>query len=151
MYNQIPEIEVKFKPSSQKQGLKVSVKLTSSQAAYETLKTMYDSDTLEYYESSIVVFLNQANKAIGWVKLSQGGITGTVMDVRMIFGIALKCAATGLIISHNHPSGNLTPSNTDIRLTEQIKKAGEFLQITLLDHIIVTQDGYYSFADNGTL
>ena len=112
---------------------------------------MYDADTLEYCESSIVIYLNRANNSIGWQKISQGGITGTVVDVRMILATALKCGATGIIISHNHPSGNLFPSGVDDKLTKQIKSACEIMEFSLVDHLIITSEGYYSYADQGKI
>lgn len=145
MYN-IPEIEIKYKSTEIEK-----TKITSSKAAEECFRKMFNSDTIEYIESSIVIFLNRANKTIGWYKLSQGGINGTIMDQRIIFAVALKCGASGIIISHNHPSGQLFPSNEDNLITNKIKEAGKILDITLLDHIIITEDGYYSYADNGNL
>jgi DNA repair protein RadC len=107
---------------------------------------------VEVYESFMVVFLNRANNTIGWYKASQGGITGTVVDVRLIFHKALECLATGMVLCHNHPSGNLRPSDEDIRLTEKVKQAGLIMDIKILDHVIITpEDGYYSFADEGKL
>jgi DNA repair protein RadC len=145
MYS-IPEIEIKYKGTDIEK-----TKIQSSKDAEICLRQMYNSDTLEYLESSIVIFLNRANKTIGWFKLSQGGISGTIMDVRVVFAVALKCGASGIIISHNHPSGRLIPSDEDRRMTSKIKEAGKILDITLLDHIIITEEGYYSFADNGNL
>jgi DNA repair protein RadC len=141
-----PEITLKYKSS----GLK-KTKITSSETAYEMFKQMYDADTLEYCESSIVIYLNRANNSIGWQKISQGGITGTVVDLRMILGTALKCGATGIILSHNHPSGNLLPSGADDKLTKQIKSACEIMEFSLIDHLIITTDGYYSYADQGKI
>ena len=145
MYN-IPEIEIKYKSTDIEK-----TKITSSKTAEECFRKMFNSDTIEYIESSIVIFLNRANKTIGWYKLSQGGINGTIMDQRIIFAVALKCGASGIIISHNHPSGQLLPSSEDNLITNKIKEAGKILDVTLLDHIIITEDGYYSYADNGSL
>lgn len=97
------------------------------------------------------MFLNKANKVLGIFEVSSGGISGTVADPRLIFVAALKTNCSGIIISHNHPSGNLKPSRQDEELTQKIKHAGEFLEIKLLDHIIITSEGYYSFADEGLL
>lgn len=145
MYN-IPEIEIKYKSTDIEK-----IKITSSKEAEQCFRKMYNSDTLEYIESSIVIFLNRANKTIGWYKLSQGGISGTIMDQRIVFAVALKCGASGIIISHNHPSGQLFPSNEDNLITNKIKEAGKILDIALLDHIIITEEGYYSYADEGKL
>jgi DNA repair protein RadC len=141
-----PEITLKYKAS----GIS-KTKITNSQDSYNLLKQMYDGDTLEYCESSIVIYLNRASNSIGWQKISQGGITGTVVDVRMILATALKCGSTSLILSHNHPSGNLFPSGNDDKLTKQIKNACDIMEIKLLDHLIITIDGYYSYADQGQI
>lgn len=98
-----------------------------------------------------MLFLNRANKAFGIHTLSTGGITGTVVDVRLLFGIALKAAAISVIVAHNHPSGNIEPSQNDKRITEQLVSIGKLHDIRVLDHIIITSDGYYSFADEGIL
>lgn len=105
-------------------------------------------DLKEYF---FVIFLNHANEVIGYNKLSEGSIAATVVDVKLIFATALKCLASGLILVHNHPSGNINPSNADQRVTEQIKCAGALLDIQLLDHVILTKKNYYSFADEGKL
>ena len=141
-----PEITLKYKTSGVKK-----TKITNSQDSYNLFKQMYDADTLEYCESSIVIYLNRANNSIGWQKISQGGLTGTVVDVRMVLATALKCGATSLILSHNHPSGNLFPSKTDDKFTKQINNACEIMEIKLLDHLIITTDGYYSYADQGQI
>lgn len=103
------------------------------------------------HEEFWVLFLNRANRLIARQQISKGGITGTVADPRIIFQSALEHRATGIILGHNHPSGNLKPSDADIRLTKNMKEAGRVLEITVLDHLIVTREGYYSFADEGRL
>lgn len=143
----IPEITLKYKTGNIKK-----VKIRCSRDVADYLRLMYDADTLEISESAIVVFLNRANNSIGWIKISQGGISGTVMDVRLILATALKCGASGLILSHNHPSGNLDPSEADSKLTQRIKQSCELMEIQLLDHVIlVPGEDYYSYADNGML
>jgi DNA repair protein RadC len=143
---ELPEITLKYKSSDV-----TKTKITNSQDSYELFKKMYDADTLEYCESSIVIYLNRASNSIGWQKISQGGITGTVVDVRMILATALKCGASAFILSHNHPSGNLFPSGNDDKLTKQIYEAGKIMEIKLLDHLIITSEGYYSYADQGKI
>ena len=96
-------------------------------------------------------YLNRANAVLACFQVSTGGITGTVADPRLIFTAALKVNAVSLILAHNHPSGNLFPSTADQELTIKIKEAGKFLEIKLLDHIILSSDGYCSFADEGLL
>lgn len=103
------------------------------------------------HEEFWVIFLNRANHYISRQQISKGGLTGTVADPRIIFQLALQQKATGLILAHNHPSGNLKPSDADIRLTKNLVEAGKVLEILVLDHLIVTQNGYYSFADEGKI
>ena len=103
------------------------------------------------YEEFWILFLNRSNKVINRVKLSQGGISGTVTDVRIIMKKAIESLASGIIVVHNHPSGNLNPSESDTRITQKIKESGNIMDIQLLDHLIVSDREYYSFADNGLL
>lgn len=98
-----------------------------------------------------MLFLNKANKVLGVCDVSRGGISGTVADPRIIFAASLKANACSIVISHNHPSGNIKPSRQDQELTEKIKHGGQFLDIKLLDHVIVTNESYFSFADEGLL
>lgn len=98
-----------------------------------------------------VLLLNQANKIISNETISKGGMTSTVVDIRSILHVALEKKAVALILCHNHPSGNLTPSNEDLSITRKLKEAAAFMDITLLDHLIVTDSGFYSFADEGNL
>ncbi len=98
-----------------------------------------------------IMFLNKANKVLGIFDVSTGGISGPIADPRVIFAAALKANCCAIIISHNHPSGNLKPSRQDEELTQKIKSGGQLLEIQLLDQIIVTAEGYYSFADEGLL
>ena len=98
------------------------------------------------------MLLNRANAVLGLLQLSKGGISGTVTDLRVLFQAAIKANVLGFVAAHNHPSGNLNPSESDLKLTRKIKDAGVMLDLQLLDHIILTADGnYYSFADNGNL
>ncbi|MCD4736515.1 MAG: JAB domain-containing protein [Bacteroidales bacterium] len=99
----------------------------------------------------MVLCLNRANKVLGWAKIGQGGISGTVTDPKVIFQIALKANASSIILAHNHPSGNKYHSEADNKLTRKIKNAGEFMDLQILDHIILIADGYYSFADEGSI
>ena len=105
----------------------------------------WDSDTIELQEEFKVLLLNRANEVLGIYPLSKGGITGTVVDQRLIFAVALKCNATGIILCHNHPSSTLKPSDSDITLTRSIKKCADLLDITLLDHLIITKKGFLVF------
>lgn len=141
-----PEIELKLKRGEVKK-----MQIKTSKDAHEAFKFFYDQDTVELTETFLAIFLNRANNTVGWLKVSQGGITGTVVDLRLILATALKMAATGVILSHNHPSGQLFPSDADIQLTKKIKEAGVIMDIPILDHIIYTEEKYYSFADEGIM
>lgn len=103
------------------------------------------------YEEFWILFLNRSNKVINRMKLSQGGVSGTVTDVRMVMKTAIEYLASGIIVCHNHPSGNLNPSESDSKITQKIKDAGNLMDIQLLDHLIISEKDYYSFADNGLL
>jgi DNA repair protein RadC len=103
------------------------------------------------HEEFWILFLNRSNKVINRMKLSQGGISGTVTDVRLVMKKAIECLASGIIVCHNHPSGNLNPSESDNKITQKIKEAGNLMDIQLLDHLIISDKDYYSFADNGVL
>lgn len=146
----LPEIEITIRyKGNKKSELK---KITSSADTYQILKEMYLLDTIDWTEQMILICLNQANKVIGYYKVSTGGTTGTVCDPKIIFTIALNCAGTSkIILSHNHPSGNLQPSRADEDITRKIKDAGKLLDIQLIEHIIYTDEGYYSFCDEGLI
>jgi DNA repair protein RadC len=103
------------------------------------------------HEEFWILFLNRSNKVINKMKLSQGGISGTVTDVRIVMKKAIEYLASGIIVCHNHPSGNLNPSESDSKITQKIKEAGNLMDIQLLDHLIISDKDYYSFADNGLL
>jgi len=122
--------------------------ISKSNDAYLVLKNhLSDLRTEEFW----AIFLNQSNKVIHIAQLTQGGINQSIVDVRILFKTALDHFSTGIIISHNHPSGNLKPSKEDIDITKKIKEAGNMLSIQLLDHLIITQNSYFSFADEGLL
>lgn len=124
-------------------------KINSSKSAYELLMKIYNPNTILCQEESIVIYMNRGNKISGVQKLSKGGVTGTIIDTRLILSTALKSLSTGIIISHNHPSGNKNPSENDLMITSKLRHACDLLDIKLLDHIIVTKDnGFYSFTDN---
>jgi DNA repair protein RadC len=127
-------------------------KIHCSKDAYDLLLSTWDKDTIEYTEEFKVLLLNRSNAVLGLLSISKGGISGTVTDVRIVLQAAIKSNASGLIAAHNHPSGNLNPSESDIRITQKIKEAGNVMDIQLLDHLIITHgEEYYSFADNGIL
>ena len=145
--NKIAEIEVASKPIS---TINLNP-LTQSREVYDLIIREWDANLLEMLEEVKVIFLNKSNKQIGIYNLAKGGITGCVVDIRIILSIALKTLATGVILIHNHPSGNLKPSLADKKITGELKKACDILNITLLDHLIVTKSGFYSFADEGII
>ena len=124
--------------------------ICSSREVSEFAKRIFPVDTT-YREAMICLFLNRANKIIGYATMSIGGTSGTMCDPKMIFQHALLSNASSIILVHNHPSGQLKPSNEDLKLTKKIKDGGNFLDIKLLDHLIITEESYYSFADEGTL
>lgn len=126
------------------------VKINSSQTAHDLLKPFFNEE-MEYKELFYVMYLNRANKVIGIAKISEGGCSGTVADGKIIFQGALLANAQALVLAHNHPSGNLTPSNADLELTKKLVEFGNYIDLTILDHIILTSEDYYSFADNGKI
>jgi DNA repair protein RadC len=145
---QVAEIQISYQPSvSNKPVIKCSYD------AYEILKEFFPKQKIALQEMFVVAYLNRCGRVIGVYELSTGGITGTVADVRLILGTALKAAATSIILAHNHPSGNLTPSTADTSLTAKIKEASKYFDINLSDHIILspTEGSYYSFADEGNI
>ena len=144
--NEVAEIKVSYKTTNTPK-----IKITSGDVAFEVLLSSWDSDTIELQEEFKVLLLNRANEVLGIYPLSKGGITGTVVDQRLIFAVALKCNATGIILCHNHPSSTLKPSDSDITLTRSIKKCADLLDITLFDHLIITKKGFFSFSNEGIL
>lgn len=127
------------------------VKITCSRDAYNVLLQTWDDNKLEFVEQFKVMLLNRANKVLGVFEVSTGSTTATVADPKIIFAAAIKANASGIIIAHNHPSGNLSPSQQDIDLTRKVKDGGKILEVQLLDHVIITTESYYSFADEGIL
>jgi len=144
MENVIAEIQVSYNTNS-----RVKQKISSSASAYEILKSNWNEGRLELQEEFKVLLLNRANDVLGIYNMSMGSVSGTVVDIRLLFAVALKCNASGIVISHNHPSGNLNPSEADKELTKKIKQASDIFDIKMIDHIIITHLGYYSFLDNG--
>lgn len=126
-------------------------KINDSADAAEFIRQFY-CDDISIFESFFILMLNRANNTIGYAKISQGGISGTVVDVRIIAKYAVDTLCTSVILAHNHPSGNTSPSNADIDITRKTKTALELLDIKVTDHVILTEtDGYFSFADEGKL
>lgn len=127
-------------------------KIKSSTDAAEMLYQHWDKNTIGLHESFKIVLLNNSNKVKGIYQISQGGITGTLVDMRILFGVILKTLSVAVILTHNHPSGTLKASEADRQLTKKIKRAAELFDIKVLDHILIVPNGdYFSFADNGIL
>jgi DNA repair protein RadC len=132
---------------SGEEGLKRR-KINSSQSVFELLQPILGELP---HEEFWIIYLNNSNKVLQTIQLSKGGITGTLVDVRLVFKNALQLGAVAVILGHNHPSGTLKPSNADKALTQKLKTAGESLDIKVLDHLIVTENSYFSFADENIL
>jgi len=149
MKGKVNEIKISYK-----ERVKPSLRknISSSKDAFELLYENWNKNTIGLHESFKVVLLNNSNKVKGIYQLSQGSITGTMVDLRILFAVIIKSLSVGIILTHNHPSGKLKPSVSDKQLTEKIKKAATFFDIKVLDHLIISPDGrYYSFSDNGLL
>lgn len=147
-WNMVSEVELVYK-SKVKASQRLQLKKVADVA--EFLKQNWDENKIELLEQFKVIFLNRSHRVLGIYELSSGGVSATVADPKLIFMAALKMNACTLIISHNHPSGNPYPSEPDKRLTQKIKDGASLLDISLLDHIIITSEGYFSFADEGLL
>lgn len=145
---EIPELQVSYNRSS---GKFLSGTISSSFDVAEFIRNTIGGNEVELQEQFIVLYLSQANRVIGYYKHSKGSINATVADTRIILGTALKCACVAMIVAHNHPSGNLKPSRADEDLTRRLKESAALMDIKLLDHLIITKEGYLSFADEGLL
>ncbi len=143
----VAEIKVRYLPH------KVNgPRLRNPTDVLDYLKLFYDTDTMSLQEQVLVVYLNRSANVIGVYKHSVGGLDSTIIDVRIILGTALKIGAQQIILSHNHPSGQLVPSADDLRITSKIKEAGNIMDITVVDHLLVDSFfNFYSFAQNGEL
>jgi DNA repair protein RadC len=140
----LPEIKVSFH-SKTKPGERLVI--NNSQTACEIFKKYWDEDTVEFQEQAFMLLLNGKCELIGIKKIAMGGPDHVYCDARIIYGIALKSCAAYVVVAHCHPSGNLNPSEGDIRQTHKLKAAGEILNIHLVDHLILTKDGFFSMAD----
>ncbi|HQT24752.1 MAG: DNA repair protein [Sphingobacteriales bacterium 17-39-43] len=145
---QVSEIKLSYKLKQKASDLP---QITTSAEVYSILIANWDKGLLEFLEQFKIILLNRANKVLGIAEISLGGVSGTLADPKVIFATALKACASSIILAHNHPSGNLKPSTSDIDLTNKLKAGGLLLDITVFDHIIVTSEGYYSFADEGIM
>ncbi|WP_142783756.1 JAB domain-containing protein [Changchengzhania lutea] len=149
MKNKVNEIRISYK---EKISISKSPAIKSSADAGKLLFETWDKNTIAIQESFKVLLLNNSNKVKGVYELSKGGITGTLVDIRILFAVILKSVSVAVILSHCHPSGKLQPSEADKQLTDKIKNAAAFFDVKVLDHLIIVPNGeYYSFADNGIL
>ncbi|MEX6689672.1 JAB domain-containing protein [Danxiaibacter flavus] len=146
--HQIAEIELVYN-TSVKPSARVSVDGPGS--AYQLFLTTWDAKRIELQEELKVMLLNADSKVLGICHLSSGGCNGTVSDPKLLFAAALKGNATFVILCHNHTSGNTAPSRADLELTKKVKQIGEILGLLVLDHLIITSESYFSFADAGLL
>lgn len=146
----IPEIVISVK-YKKKVPYDQMYTLVNSDSTANLLRQLYDKNTIEWREEMILLCLNRANKVLGSYKLSVGGLSQTVVDPRVILTVALNTGACNIILSHNHPSGNVSPSEADLSMTKRIKSAADLFDIKILDHVIITADSYYSMCDEGNL
>ena len=146
--NPIAEIKVRYSHSVPKEK---RIRIKNGTFAYQYFLDYWNKDLIELQEEFHIMILNKSNEILGIANISKGSCSKTVVDVKLVFSIALKCNAKFLILAHNHPSGNLTPSQSDIKMTEELKTAGELLDVSLLDHLIISLNGYYSFSSKGKL
>lgn len=142
------EIAIKY---IRKRTVKSSPQIRTSQQGYNIFRQLWDMDTIDYLECIYVIFLSNCNRVLGVSKISQGGSSGSIVDVKIILGKAILAHANAIILAHNHPSGSLAASPADINITNKIKDGAKLLDINLLDHIILTSEGYSSMADEGLI
>ncbi|WP_442795411.1 JAB domain-containing protein [Pelobium manganitolerans] len=124
-------------------------KIGSAKDVFNLLQETWDQDKIDLLEQFKILLLNKGNRVIGLYEVSSGSVSGTLADPKLIFATAIKACASGIILTHNHPSGNLKPSNADIALTRRIKAGGELLDIAVLDHVIISSEGFCSLVDEG--
>jgi len=141
------EIELKYKRKRSEDAVKV----LSSTNTSDVLRAYWGDDEIDFFESFVILCLSQNNSLLGIYKVSVGSLNTCIVDVRKIFQAALLANAASIILAHNHPSGNTSPSGPDKTITKKIQAAGKHLDINVLDHIILTSDSYLSFADEGIL
>jgi DNA repair protein RadC len=144
----LAEIQLVYK---QKYKISERPQINTSVEVYNILRENWNFEIIEFLEEFKIILLNRANRVLGIVPISLGGTAGTIADPKVIFVSALKCNAASIILVHNHPSGNLRPSQADIDLTRKLKAAGQFLDLPVIEHVILTKDGYLSFADEGMM
>lgn len=144
----IAEVEVTYKPNVKPID---QPHIKNSQDVYKVIMAEWNKQTIDFFEQFKIVLINRANRVMGISTISSGSIAGTLVDPKIVFSAALKGCASSIILVHNHPSQNLKPSEADTSLTRKLLIAGEYLQINVLDHFIISSNGYLSFADEGLL
>lgn len=144
---QVAEVELTYKTKVKDYD---RIKITSSKDAERALRPLF-ADVMEHREMFYILLCNRKNKVMGAYMVSVGGVAGTVADPKLIFQAAIKANASSIILCHNHPSGGLNPSQADIELTKKVKAGGALLDIQVLDHIILTEETYFSFGDEGIM
>lgn len=144
----LAEIQLVYK---QKYKISERPQINTSIELYKILKENWNFEIIEFIEEFKIILLNRANRVLGIVPISVGGTAGTIADPKVIFASALKCNSASIVLCHNHPSGNLKPSQADIELTRKLKNAGQFLDLPVIEHIILTKESYFSFADEGMM
>ncbi|WP_317126436.1 JAB domain-containing protein [Pedobacter psychroterrae] len=142
------EIELTYKPNYK---VTERPKITTSKDTYQLLMNYWEVGRLEFLEEFKIILLNRRNRTLGIINLSMGGFAGVVVDSKVIFAAALTACASGIVLAHNHPSGEVQPSQQDIELTKRLVDGGKILDIAVLDHLIISSDGYYSFSDSGLI
>ncbi len=143
----LQEIQLSYKRKVKLEN-RFSIKQSSDASKYA--KAIWD-DTIELNESFYVLYLDRKNNVLGWINLAKGGVSGVAVDQKILFATGLKALCSGIIVLHNHPSGNLKPSEADRNITNKLLKICNLLDIVLLDHIIITEESFFSFADEGLL
>ena len=143
----LAEIQVTYKAKVKYSEM---CKIVSSKDAEEIFRNIW-SDAMQLREEFYMLLLNRANKVLGYYRVSEGGTAGTVVDPKLVFSVALKCHASSIVLAHNHPSGNTQPSEADLKLTKNLIAGGKVLEISVLDHLILTSENFYSFADEGMM
>jgi DNA repair protein RadC len=146
MESKLPLASLKFKPTKIKRFI-----VHNSDEAGGYIRQMFDKDTIEYNESFVALYLNRANETIAWSKISSGGISSCVVDVKIVLMNAILSGASAIILAHNHPSGTLRASAEDISITGKVREACKLIDMSLLDHFIITKNGYVSMADEGLM
>jgi len=144
----VAEVQVSYRPDY---DINERPRISSSQQMYYLIKQQWDLGKINFLEEFKVVLLNRSNRVLGVVDISMGGVSGTYVDPKVVFATALKGNASSLVLTHNHPSGSLRPSEADIKLTKRLIECGKLLDIIVFDHIIIGEDSYYSFADDGMI